>query len=340
MSSLEFNKIAAAVLTAGVIAMSSGFIAKLLMHPKALEENVYVVAVEAGDDDAGDQEEPGLESILPLLAAADLEAGAKVARKCTACHTFEQGGADKIGPNLWDSVNRQVASVEGFGYSGALEERAGEVWSYDNLNAFLADPKGWAPGTKMSFAGLRKVGDRASLVAYMRSLSDDPVPLPSEEDLAALQPAEAEAESAEATAEAAPAAENAPAAAQQAAADGASSLGALIAAADPEAGKKVARKCTACHTFEQGGANKLGPNLYDILGTNVASIDGFRYSKGLVEKAGESWSYENLDAFLASPKTWAPGTKMTFAGLRKPEDRAAILAFMRGHSDDPPALPE
>ncbi len=336
MSSLEFNKIAGAVLTAGVIAMFAGFIAELLVHPDELEENVYVVAGDGGGAAPAETEEPGLEPILPLLAAADPAAGEKVAKKCTACHTFEEGGADKIGPHLWGVVNREIASVAGFGYSSALQEKAGQPWDYESLNGFLAKPKDWAPGTKMSFAGLKKVDDRAAIVAYMRTMSADPAPLPTDEEISALQQASSEETAAEESA-AEPAAAESGAVAE---AEDGSALGTLIAAADMDAGKKVSKKCTACHTFEQGAANKLGPNLYNVLGRQVAGADGYKYSKALSGMSGEVWSYENLSAYLENPKDWAPGNKMSFAGLKKPEDRAAILAFLRDHSDNPPPLPE
>ncbi len=336
MSSLEFNKIAGAVLTAGVIAMSAGFIADLLVKPDQLAENVYVAAGDGGGAAPAETEEPGLEPILPLLAAADLAAGEKVAKKCTACHSFEEGGANKIGPALWDSVNREIASVADYAYSGALQEKAGEVWDYESLNGFLANPKDWAPGTKMGFAGLKKVDDRAAIVAYMRSLSADPAPLPTDEEIGALEQTSSEATATE-PAEAESAAVESGAAAE---AEDGSALGPLIAAADMDAGKKVSRKCTACHTFEQGAANKIGPNLYNVLGRQIAGADGYNYSKALSGMSGEVWSYENMSAYLENPKDWAPGNKMSFAGLKKPEDRAAILAFLRGHSDNPPPLPE
>jgi len=179
-SSLESNKIAAAVLTAGVLAMLSGFVAELLYHPHVeLEENAYVVAAaESGAAPMAAAEAPALEPIGPLLAAADAANGEKVAKKCTACHSFDEGGANKIGPNLYDLVNRPIASHEGFGYSDALKAHAGDTWTYEHLNAFLNKPKDFAPGTKMSFAGLGKAGDRADLVAYLRSLSGSPAPLP------------------------------------------------------------------------------------------------------------------------------------------------------------------
>lgn len=179
-SSLEGNKIAAAVLTAGVIAMFSGFAAELLYHPRQLEENVYVVAVDDAADAGGTEAAaaPALEPIGPMLAAADPANGEKVAKKCTACHSFNEGGPTKVGPNLYDIVNRPITAYEGFAFSDALVAKADQVWDYENLNAFLHKPRDWAPGTKMSFAGLRKDGDRADIIAYMRGLSGNPAPLP------------------------------------------------------------------------------------------------------------------------------------------------------------------
>ena len=178
MASLEMNKVAGAILTAGVIAMTSGFIAHLLVNPHKLEQNVYTVA--GAEAPATDAEEagPSLEPVSPLLATADIEAGKKVARKCTACHSFDEGGADKIGPALWGIVDRQHAASEGYSYSSALADMASVAWGYEELNAFLAKPKEYAPGTKMSFAGLKKAKDRANLILYLRSLSGSPAALP------------------------------------------------------------------------------------------------------------------------------------------------------------------
>lgn len=179
-SSLEGNKIVAAVLTAGVIAMFSGFAAELLYHPEQLEENVYVVVAAEGGTEAEAEvaAAPALAPIGPLLAAADPANGEQVARKCTACHTFNEGGPTRVGPNLYDIVNRRITDYEGFSFSDALVAKADQVWDYENLNAFLHRPRDWAPGTKMSFAGLRKDGDRADIIAYMRGLSGNPAPLP------------------------------------------------------------------------------------------------------------------------------------------------------------------
>ncbi|WP_133364688.1 c-type cytochrome [Qipengyuania sediminis] len=112
-------------------------------------------------------------------------------------------------------------------------------------------------------------------------------------------------------------------------------LGTLLAAADPAAGEKLFAKCSTCHTYNQGGANGIGPNLWAVLGSPIGShAPGFAYSAALKEKGG-TWDYAAMDAWLKSPKAFAPGTKMSFAGLSKPEDRASLMAFMKAHGGGP-----
>jgi cytochrome c len=121
-------------------------------------------------------------------------------------------------------------------------------------------------------------------------------------------------------------------------------LGTLLAAADPAAGERVFAKCVSCHTIEQGGANGIGPNLYGSIGTPIGThVAGFAYSSALADHGGE-WTYENLDEWLESPRGFAPGTKMSFAGLSSPEDRANVIAYMHANGGGPafpaPAAPE
>jgi cytochrome c len=116
------------------------------------------------------------------------------------------------------------------------------------------------------------------------------------------------------------------------------SIGELLAQADPAAGEKVFGKCKACHAADAGGAHKVGPNLWGIVGRPAASAAGFSYSAALTGKGGE-WTYENLNVFLAAPKEFAQGNKMTFAGLKDPQDRAAVIAWLRTRSDAPKPLP-
>jgi cytochrome c2 len=531
MDSLELNKIAAAVLTAGLVAMMSGAAARILMHPHELEKNAYQVAVaETGETQAKAKPAPE-QSILALLPTASAEKGESIAKKCAACHTFEKGGGAKVGPPLWGVVGRHPASVEGFSYSDALKSLHDKTWTYENINNFIHDPRAYAPGTKMTFAGLSKASQRADVIAYLRTLSDSPEPLPQPpaepekgaaaetgeaaapgesaeqqpaseqaagegqatteapaEGTEAAQPkattetpsesagtgtgpaasaepeagpttsesgeaetgqaegqpaAEAPASTQETTAESteaagagageapagteqgaaesageaaqqpstmqtaepaeapAPAttegvgeaaggseqtAESAPAATEQAApateqaapteeqaapteeqaaqteeqgaqseeaagttetggqaAAGAAAFGPFatqVASADPAAGEKVARKCKVCHTFDKGGKNKIGPNLWDVVGRTPASMPDFKYSDALKALTDKPWTYQNLSDYLTDPKTYAPGNRMAFPGVKKDQDRANLIAYLRTLSDNPAPLPQ
>tara|TARA_R110002012_G_scaffold225728_1_gene397713 strand:+ start:1558 stop:2289 length:732 start_codon:yes stop_codon:yes gene_type:complete len=106
----------------------------------------------------------------------------------------------------------------------------------------------------------------------------------------------------------------------------------ILAQGDPAAGEKVFRKCKACHTVEEDGPNRVGPNLYGIVGASVAAVDGFRYSGALTDHGGD-WTPDRLAAFLANPRKVVPGTKMSFAGLRKPEDQADVIAYLASLPD-------
>lgn len=112
-----------------------------------------------------------------LIPAANLSAGERVAKLCIACHTLEKGGTDKTGPHMWDVMGRAAGSVAGFKYSDAMLAYA-KPWSYQNMYDYLENPRGYVPGTAMSFAGVKKSEDRINLIAYLHSLSDAPIPLP------------------------------------------------------------------------------------------------------------------------------------------------------------------
>ena len=180
-SSLEGNKIAAAVLVAGIVAMLAGFISEIVFGQHAVEEQAYPIAVvEASAPVAAAAVLLSKDEILSLIASADLEKGERVAKKCVSCHTFSEGGKDGIGPNLWNIVNRPIAATQGFAYSKAFVEHAeqtGGVWDYESLFHFLQSPRKYIKGTKMSFVGLSKEQDRADVIEYMRSFSSAPPPV-------------------------------------------------------------------------------------------------------------------------------------------------------------------
>ncbi len=132
------------------------------------EEHAQGYLIEVADSgDAAEEEEPEID-FMEMMASAEMSSGEKVFNKCKACHKLEDG-ANGTGPHLYSVVDRPIGGVDGFGYSDVLASN-GENWTIENLQAFLEDPKGWAPGTKMSFSGLSKAEDRADLIAYLQTI--------------------------------------------------------------------------------------------------------------------------------------------------------------------------
>lgn len=185
MDDLKFNKVAAGFLLAALLAMAGYKLSEVLVPHQELAENAYPIEVQVASASTDAPAAPkGPEPILALLATADVNAGIKTAKKCTACHVFDKGGKNKVGPGLWNIVNADKGAIDGYAYSAALAEMEG-AWDYQALNAFLYKPKAYLAGTKMNFAGLKKPQDRANVIAYLRSLADAPVALPSDADIAA-----------------------------------------------------------------------------------------------------------------------------------------------------------
>ena len=343
MSSFELNKVLGAVLVAVLTMVVIGKIGDNLVTTGGGHGGGHGDATVTSKAKAPKIKAP-LEPIVGMLASADAAAGAKVAAKCRACHDVKKDGKNKIGPNLWNMVNAKRGTVDGFSYTKALTEKPG-VWTYESLNAFLAKPKDYIPGTKMSFAGIKKTKDRANLIAYLRAAADSPAALPSQAEIdAAAKMLEtlkqaAEKQVADATVPAAKAAlKDVAAAAKAAPAVAKMDIGAMLADADPARGKRVFNKCKACHTVDKGGKNGIGPNLWNIVNRAPAADSGFKYSDALAGLSAKPWNYENLNAFLLKPKDYAKGTKMTFAGLKKDSDRAHLLAYLRSLSDSPAPL--
>ena len=189
--STETNKIFAAILIAGIVASLSGFIAHKLVSSEELKENaVMIESAEAATGAGGAAAATGPEPILALIAAADVAKGEKISKACAACHSFDKGGATKVGPNLWGVVGGPKAHVASFAYSDGLKGKGGK-WDYDSLNHFLWKPKAYIADTKMTFVGLKKPEDRAALIAWLRAQADSPAALPSDGDIAAEKAASA-----------------------------------------------------------------------------------------------------------------------------------------------------
>lgn len=230
MDSFEFNKIIGALLGMVFVAFSVSLVSDAIFAaPNPEKPGFLIEAAEEAPAGGGAKER---ESVLPLLASADVKAGETVHNKCVACHTVEKGGPNKVGPNLWGVVNRPIASHEGFSYSAGIKEfsQNGSLkWDYDHLDHFLENPKGYVKGTAMGFGGVKKTQERADLIAYLRTLSDNPEPLPD----ASAAPA---AENASAPADGTPAAQPAAGEAAPAPAEGAAPAPAEGAAPAPADG--------------------------------------------------------------------------------------------------------
>ena len=170
----KFNTVSGWVLAAGIVALGSTIVAGKYFNDEPPETPGYPIAgvVEAGaaKEDAG----PPIEA---LLASADPAKGAEVFKKCTACHTIAKGGPNGTGPNLWGAIGKPHGHVAGFSYSEALKGVPG-VWDWTALNSWLTAPRKYAPGTKMTFAGLSNPEDRANVIAYLNQNSDSPLPMP------------------------------------------------------------------------------------------------------------------------------------------------------------------
>ena len=170
----RFNTIAGWTLFAGIVALGGSIAAGEAFKSERPEEMGYPIEGVVVEGEGGAEAE---KPIAFYLASADAAAGEQVFKKCTACHNADKGGANALGPNLWGMLGAPVGKGHGFAFSPALSG-VGGTWNWDNLSAWLASPKKFAPGTKMTFAGLSNPQDRANVIAFLNSRSDGPLPLP------------------------------------------------------------------------------------------------------------------------------------------------------------------
>jgi cytochrome c len=316
MKHYRFNQIAMAVLGALLLFFGTKTLINIAYEEHEPEKPGLEVAGSEEQPGGGEAKPGGGAELATLLASADPARGAEVAKKCAICHSFDKGGPNMIGPNLYGVLGRKIASHEGYEYSDALKAKEGD-WGYENLDHMIENPNAFAPGTKMAlFPGLPDAKQRAEVIAFLRTKTDNPPPLPE-------------------VTEEKPAGEEKPGGGEA----GDAAFLALVAKADPKQGEADAALCKVCHTFDNGGAALVGPNLYGVVGRKIASVEGFNYSPALKAHGGD-WTYQNLSAWLTNPQGFAAGTTMVFPGVPDDKKRANIVAFLRANADTPAPLPE
>ena len=172
------NKIIVSIVFALVLILGINKITDLIFYVEKPEKSAYQVAtVTTSTSTSAETSSKSTESenIMALFASTNSADGAKVFKKCAACHSIAQGGSNKIGPALWGVLGRKAGSVPGYKYSKVMAAYE-KAWSFDEMNGFLLKPKEWIKGTKMSFAGLKNAKDRAAVILYMNENTDSPLP--------------------------------------------------------------------------------------------------------------------------------------------------------------------
>ena len=174
------NKIIVSIILAVILVLGINKITDAIFYVEKPEKSAYQVATitttasTTAAETSSENSESG--NIMTLFASTSSEDGAKVFKKCAACHSIAKGGGNKIGPALWGVLGRQAGSISDYKYSKAMATH-GKSWSFEEMNGFLIKPKDWIKGTKMTFVGLKKETERAAVILYMNNNTDSPLPL-------------------------------------------------------------------------------------------------------------------------------------------------------------------
>ncbi len=379
MDSMDVNKAVAAVLVAGIAFFVTGLLGdNFVFDQPPAKPPISIPNVEAPSS-GGEAAPAAVPPIAPLLASANIQKGEQfVSQVCAACHSFNKGGKPIVGPNLYGIVGAPHDHELGFDYSSSLEKFKGQPWTYEALNKWLDDPQTYAPGTRMSYTGIKNNQTRADVIDYLHTLSDNPEPLPKPEAAPAGAQASAQAP---APGSAAPAGNHsavgaasgpnsAPASSPNvigppgnaynpnaqapnagtsaggvqpqgtaATTSGPQPIEPLLASANVKEGDNIAHQiCAACHSLNKGGPAIVGPNLYGIVGAPHDHMAGFNYTPAMQKYKGQPWTYAALNKWLYDPQAYAPGTMMVYPGLKDTQQRADVIAYLRTLSDNPEPL--
>lgn len=231
------------------------------------------------------------------LVSANITKGKELAaQQCSLCHTFTKDGPQKIGPNLYDIMGSQIASVPGFYYSASLKKHDKEHWNIQNLNLWLSRPMNFAADTIMAYPGVSSTQDRIDIIAYLKSISPTAPAIESK----TIQTADKQSE---------PTKDK-----------------------DLAQGKEdFQRNCGVCHTDNPNGNSRIGPNLYDIINKPIASKSNYTYSNVLKSKKA-NWTESDLDQLIENPQKWAPGSKMIYNGVSSEKIRKNIISYLHSLS--------
>lgn len=310
---LLLNKIAGGILSAGLVFWIATHAAGIISGRDTPKHPVIATASQATAVAAG------IPSIDALIVKADVKKGASfVAQQCSACHAVNKGGANGVGPDLYGVMNHKMFVATGYKFSSAVSKDAGRPWTYQEMNEWLDNPQKFAPGTHMTYPGIKNNVQRANAVAYLRTLSSHPLPLP--------KPGAGHAS---------------PAAATVAAgfSSGAPSIKPLLAKAVIAKGQSFfAQQCSACHSINQGGANGVGPNLYGVVGAPMYAKAGYSFSSAAKKAAHGNWTAHKLNEWLDAPMKAVPGTHMAYPGIKNNQVRADVIAYLNAQSAHPAPL--